>query len=243
MKRNLISTLIMLIVVACSFVIPNPKSKEKAGFTVVELFTSQGCSSCPPADLVMDSLQDQFGENVYFLAFHVDYWNNSGWEDPYSQPLFSKYQREYNNLLEVGVYTPMMVVNGQDALVGSNRSLAIIEIEKGLKANGTQIKIECMYQEGALFVKYDPSFNIEGTRLNVAYVKKEAFTDIKSGENGGKILRYTNIVQRLKYAECDKEGISIVDFPLPPTDKNFHLIAYLQDKNTFRILGASKFEF
>ena len=220
-----------------------PKKKKSTNFTVVELFTSQGCHSCPPADKVLDELGQEYDEGLYLLAFHVDYWNNLGWEDPYSRPEYSKYQREYNNLLGEGVYTPMMIVNGKKAFVGSKKEEAISTVESEMSSNNGNYGMEAAYEEGALFVKYNPTFDFKNVRLNVAYVKKEAFTDIKSGENEGKILKYTHIVQRFEHSECNKEGMSIVEYPLPPDEDNFEIIAYLQNKNTYKILGACKMEF
>ena len=95
-------------------------------FAVVELFTSEGCSSCPPADnllgeIVKDAQKGQ--QRVYCLSFHVDYWNSLGWRDPYSDPAFSRRQREYARAFEsVQVYTPQMVVNGSTGFVGSDRT-------------------------------------------------------------------------------------------------------------------------
>ncbi len=85
--------------------------------TVVELFTSQGCSSCPPADRLLSELGNR--DDIIALAFHVDYWNDLGWEDPFSAPAWSQRQYRYARQLRSRVYTPQMVINGRIDVVGS----------------------------------------------------------------------------------------------------------------------------
>jgi hypothetical protein len=103
------------------------------GFAVVELFTSEGCSSCPPADQVLADVSH--GAGVYALEYHVDYWNSLGCRDPYSAAAYSDRQRAYADALgEDQVYTPQMIVNGTNAFVGSNRQRAEAAIAAGLAA-------------------------------------------------------------------------------------------------------------
>ncbi|MEQ8425874.1 MAG: DUF1223 domain-containing protein, partial [Cyclobacteriaceae bacterium] len=103
------------------------------GFAVVELFTSQGCSSCPAADKnLSDILASNRDQNIYGLSFHVDYWNYIGWKDPYSSKLFSARQRSYANALAANVYTPQMIVNGEEVFVGSGREKAKESISSAL---------------------------------------------------------------------------------------------------------------
>src|SRR3954452_5453128 len=97
-------------------------SKGKA-FAVIELFTSEGCSSCPPADELVSRLLSENKQNIYILSFHVDYWNRLGWKDSFSDPAFSARQKQYANYLSLdGVYTPQIVVNGEHQFVGSDES-------------------------------------------------------------------------------------------------------------------------
>src|ERR1700761_8258700 len=99
------------------------KAAEK-GFAVIELFTSEGCSSCPPADALVARVQKESnGKPVYILAFHVDYWNRLGWKDVFSSAEYSERQSEYAKYLKLeSVYTPQVIVNGKKEFVGSEES-------------------------------------------------------------------------------------------------------------------------
>jgi hypothetical protein len=112
-------------------------------FVIVELFSSQGCSSCPAADELFNQLakQPQQGSaRMYFLSFHVDYWDYLGWKDPFSNPEFTKRQYKYANILgERSTYTPQMIVNGRQAFIGSDRGKAkrFIKIYSEVPATNT----------------------------------------------------------------------------------------------------------
>src|ERR1700743_3380708 len=97
------------------------KVVDTKGFAVVELFTSEGCSSCPPADAVVAKLQkESAGKPIYILAYHVDYWNHLGWKDAFSDAAYSARQKDYAQYLKIeGIYTPQIVVNGKTEFVGS----------------------------------------------------------------------------------------------------------------------------
>ncbi len=92
-------------------------------FAVVELFTSEGCSSCPPADKLVSEIVSEKHDNIYVLTYHVDYWNRLGWKDVFSKSEWSARQQYYAAMLGLeGVYTPQIVVNGKQEFVGSNES-------------------------------------------------------------------------------------------------------------------------
>src|SRR5215468_4014633 len=112
---------------------------------VVELFTSEGCSSCPPADAVLAQLQQTqpvAGAEVIALGEHVDYWNYIGWSDPFSAPVFSQRQNDYTNAFGAfSVYTPQMVVDGQTEFVGSKMSKALDAIAKAARAPKAKVQL------------------------------------------------------------------------------------------------------
>ena len=112
-------------------------------FALVELFTSEGCSSCPPADALFAKLMteaDTSGRAVYGLSFHVDYWDSLGWKDPFPDASFTRRQNRYETLLGVrGPYTPQLVVNGADQFVGSDGSRANSAIEKFMSKNASVV--------------------------------------------------------------------------------------------------------
>src|SRR6476619_4430550 len=97
-------------------------NEKEPGFAVVELFTSEGCSSCPPADNLLARIQkEDMDKQVYLLAYHVDYWDRQGWKDRFSDAAFTQHQQQYAEWLHLNsVYTPQMVVNGKEEFVGSN---------------------------------------------------------------------------------------------------------------------------
>src|SRR5258705_6023536 len=103
--------------------IPSPAGSYKS-FALLELFTSEGCSSCPSADRLLPQLAT-IDSNIITLSFHVDYWNDLGWEDKFSNAEFTNRQREYGQQLHLeSIYTPQLIINGEYELVGSNRSTA-----------------------------------------------------------------------------------------------------------------------
>ena len=116
---------LFILIVFWVFATLSPPIPNNGPFVVVELFSSEGCSSCPSADLLVSKLTAWARKNnepVYPLIFHVDYWNNLGWRDVFSRPEFTERQRTYSNIFrDQGMYTPQMVVNGSDAFVGSDQ--------------------------------------------------------------------------------------------------------------------------
>src|SRR5215471_13162766 len=104
------------------------------GFAVVELFTSEGCSSCPPADNAVAKLLKEHSSNVYVLGYHVDYWDNLGWRDIFSNASYTQIQKEYAKAFNLSsVYTPQIVVNGTEQFVGSNEAKLNADINKDLQ--------------------------------------------------------------------------------------------------------------
>src|SRR5690349_4207594 len=139
------------------------------GFAVVELFTSEGCSSCPPADKLLAELAHKPG--VYALEFHVDYWNSLGWRDPYSAAAYSNRQRDYGD----EVYTPQMVVNGTNVFVGSNRQSAEAAITSALAAAP---RVSLTAKVDANRLDYRQTGAPEGARLCVAVVDAHRTTKV-----------------------------------------------------------------
>ena len=155
-----------------------PKGDAGAAFAVVELFTSEGCSSCPPADaLLAEMVQDArtHGRPVYCLAFQVDYWNRLGWTDPYSDAAFSRRQYDYAHALSLGgVYTPQMIVNGTDEFVGSDRERSRKSIDAALKRPAkTTLKLnEKKTGAGSVVITYETSSAPKGAVVNVAVAER-----------------------------------------------------------------------
>lgn len=215
------------------------KTFKNKGFAVVELFTSEGCSSCPAADAAIARLLSKQIKDVYILSYHVDYWDRLGWKDEFSQQKFSARQQEYSRHLSLeGVYTPQVIVNGTAQFVGSNESALGNAVNNSIN-NGSlsNIHITAKKTNNTVAVSYNITGN-EPILLNAAIVLPEADTKVKRGENGGRTLHHVNIVSNLKVSEAKGSGELIIEIPNQLAGKPVKIIAYTQAKQSFKVLGA-----
>ncbi|SFS07497.1 hypothetical protein SAMN05444714_0938 [Yoonia litorea] len=161
------------------------------GPVVVELYTSQGCSSCPPADALLHDLAAR--EDVIALALHVDYWDYIGWKDIFGRPENTQRQHGYARAAnERIVYTPQMVINGQDHLVGSRTGEVMGAVERHL-ALGQVFDVSVVRQGNTVTIGADPGPRGQYEVQIVRYLPK-ATVDIRRGENAGRTISYANIV-------------------------------------------------
>ncbi len=219
----------------------------KPGFAVVELFTSEGCSSCPPADralakLVTESRKD--GTAVYPLAFHVDYWNRLGWTDPFSSAAASDRQNAYASAFHADqVYTPQMVVNGTTQFVGSNKAKADEAIKTDLaESRAHTIKIEVADKDGVVSVKFATDDTDKDAKVIVAAVQRGLSSKVTKGENGGNTLDHENVVRAF---ETKAAAAGSVELKLPTdfdTGKG-SIVAFVQDSKTMKIVAATGQDF
>ena len=216
------------------------------GFAVLELFTSEGCSSCPPADKLLTKIQQESkGKAVYLLAYHVDYWDRLGWKDPFSQADFSKRQSRYAKWLGSHLYTPQLIVNGKAGLVGSNEPAIRNAIERELVANPVATLTLQAHQEGEkLKVNYQVTQAVKSGRLLIAIVQKNAQSKVERGENAGRTLSHVQIVHAVQNEPLSRSGAGNTDVALPKdfTTQNWEVLGLLQDPNNGEILGAAKAE-
>ncbi|MFY0600228.1 MAG: DUF1223 domain-containing protein [Cyclobacteriaceae bacterium] len=174
----------MILVLILLSLLATPESEEQKPFIVVELFTSEGCSSCPSADRLLSKIVDHDYENVEVigLSFHVDYWDYIGWKDPYAHKKFTQRQRVYAQKLKSHqVYTPQMVVNGKYEFVGSDKGKWNQLSEKLSKENPKyDLKIDNISLNNNQ-IKFEASAN--DTReliLNVAIVERGLSQNVKT---------------------------------------------------------------
>ncbi len=214
---------------------------------VIELFTSQGCSSCPSADkLLAQTINDaeKKGTKIFALSFHVDYWNRLGWKDPFSTRAFSERQSEYASKFRLsGPYTPQMVVNGNYEFVGSdNRSLdraLMSALNQNTQVSFSKLKTEWETGE-QLKVKYEIDGNYKGSVINFALVSTTETTVIKRGENGGRTLRNENVVREWMSTNAASSGeIKFPALPAALAKENLRLIAYVQNRDSYAVTGAA----
>jgi hypothetical protein len=186
--------------------IPEARADEprpSAGVAVVELFTSEGCSSCPPADAVLAEISRQGREDglpVYAVAFHVDYWDGLGWPDRFASSEHTARQRAYGHAFGArGVYTPQMVIDGSEAFVGSDRGRALGGVARALGRPATA-KVSLRVRPNgadAFAVDYDVKGAPTGSVLSIVVVDGSASVAVHAGENAGQTLHHTDMARAL----------------------------------------------
>jgi hypothetical protein len=217
---------------------------------LVELFTSEGCSSCPPADRILEELateQPVAGVEIVPLAFHVDYWNDLGWADPYSAPKFTERQRGYVRALRgSSAYTPEAIVDGRSDVVGSRRDALLKLVRESQARAKTPISLESpLSGDGAVSVTVHVGTATvpakETPHLVVALAKNEAVVPVARGENGGKKLRHTAIVRSLDHsgpvAPATSRSVTIATAGLERGD--YRVVAFLEEPSTHAIVGVA----
>jgi hypothetical protein len=174
---------------------------DKAGTepVVVELFTSQGCSSCPPAEAFLNELAPR--KDVIALEFHVDYWDYIGWKDAFAKPGFTKRQKDYVSSLKGRYsYTPQMVIDGRAHVVGSHRDEveSLIERYRAEDAGGPVVKINYQDKDELVDVSVGADSRETGTYDVMLFTfDKPHTTDVRRGENRGRVLTNANVVREM----------------------------------------------
>jgi hypothetical protein len=215
----------------------------KNGFALIELFTSEGCSSCPPADeLVQRILKEDKNKAVYVLGFHVDYWNHLGWRDEFSKAEYADRQRKYAAYLHADVYTPQIVVNGKKEFVGSAEGTLRNAINAGLN----QVVTEPFSFSGVRFnntmltVQYETQ-NTANRVLLVAFVQKNAQSNVRSGENSGHVLNHVNIVRHLETIKVNQTSATQnIKLPAGFNPQTWEVISFVQNIATGEVLMVQK---
>ncbi len=216
-------------------------NNQSTGVAVLELYTSEGCSSCPPADDVLRGVATQ--DNVFALAFHVTYWNRLGWKDSFSQKIFDDRQYNYGaRFKKDGVYTPQLVVNGTEEFVGSRKNQAENAIKKALATPiKVQIELSKVLKDKDIQIKYKLTGDNKDAVMNFVVIESNFSTKVMRGENEGLTLKHDNVVRDFETTEAkNTEGVLEI-FPL----KNWRIencaaIIFLQDKKTNQVIGAAK---
>jgi hypothetical protein len=221
---------------------------------VVELFTSEGCSSCPPADallLQLDRMQPVSGAFVIALSEHVDYWDRLGWRDPFSSPVFSRRQEGYSRRFHLdSVYTPQVVIDGTLEAVGNDSRRVQDAIRQSTKADKLQIRISSVFTNSqgvpAVHVQVEPPEKSAASgveRLTVALAENAVVSHVRAGENSGRILDHVAVVHSLmELGSLDTTGAFSADIPLTAAFEQWsgkRIIVFVQDQNYGRIRGAA----
>ncbi|MGY3053416.1 hypothetical protein ACVWYG_001616 [Pedobacter sp. UYEF25] len=224
----------------CSQNKPQPNKQDEAPI-VIELFTSEGCSSCPPADNLVAKIQKEYYEkSVYILAYHVDYWDRLGWRDPFSNLDYSKRQYKYAHWLKNnGVYTPQIVVNGSVSFVGSDQQKlrAALGKNNSMIENNIVLKVKNLL-DNRISVDFTLKDRIPNTMLCVALIQNSATTKVTGGENSDRLLHHVDIVREFNTIQAGDHGLLSFNLPNSTTSK-YHCIAFLQNSTTGRIISAT----
>jgi hypothetical protein len=233
----MIKTGALLLSLCLAFGIPPIEAGERP--IVVELFTSEGCSSCPPADALLAGLASR--PEVLALSFHVDYWDRLGWKDPFSSPEATRRQHRYAELLGLAtVYTPQIIVDGKWQAVGSDRG----EVEHALDAarhDGNEVPVALAVDHGRAQiklgqVKFDPGGEgASGAVLLIGFDRRHV-TAVARGENGGRTLAHVDVVRSVEEVAQFDGRASAIDVPIrSPSDR---VAAILQARDG-RVLGVA----
>src|SRR5262245_4010684 len=228
-----------------------PKATNRV--VIAELFTSEGCSSCPPADDELGRLlvRQASGVEVLALGEHVDYWDSLGWRDRFSSARFSERQSEYDaRVFKTGsIYTPQLVIDGHLQMVGSDHSAIQRAIEQAAQARKSNVAVQA--RADAHDVRVEIAVDVpdgvairDATELVVAITENRLATEVRRGENGGRILKHEAVVRSLQTVgvmpvqqRTWRTGVSI---PAGPEwhRENVRAVAFLQERASRRIVGA-----
>jgi hypothetical protein len=218
---------------------------------LVELFTSEGCSSCPPADKFLQKLDQQPipGAHVIILSEHVDYWNYNGWKDPYSTHFYSERQSSYARRFKLdGVYTPQMVIDGVRELVGSNTAAADKALAEAIAVPKLAVHLVLTsanskeLQAHVEMGKLEPSFGVREADVYTAIALNRAESQVSSGENAGHKLTHVAVARELNKIAIVKLGQSFskniaLDQELAG---NARLIVFVQERQQGKVLGVAQ---
>jgi len=228
-----------------------------AGLTpvLVELFTSEGCSSCPRADSVLSQLgRDQRvpGAEIIVLEEHVDYWDRLGWKDPFSSAAMSARQSEYSEALgRRDLYTPQMIVDGRTEFVGSSEAQALQAI--GTASAMPKPAVQLSWAGGdALAIRVEPLTNAtrnEAPQVYLAVAENMLHSDVKLGENAGRALEHDGVVRQLiavgKTRTASTRFSSTVSVRAAPewNRANLRAVVFVQERQSRRVLAAASIPF
>lgn len=233
-----------------------PKSatpKLARGMAVVELFTSEGCSSCPPADEFVGELaaaRPPQGDDVYIIAWHVDYWDYLGWKDPFGSSAASERQRGYAERMkakgvgDAGVYTPQLIVNGAAAMVGSDRTRgkgAIAAAKARAPAATIRLELRPAKAAGPVHIAVAVTGAPKDAECVAAWVEDDLTVKVPKGENGGRTLKHTRVVRASAHKPV-ADGAAEFDLTPPPgvDAAKSHIVVFVQEAGYGVIVGAAE---
>ncbi|GAA4975063.1 DUF1223 domain-containing protein [Algibacter aquimarinus] len=228
---------LFLILIILFFYSNTEKKDSFEPVVVLELFTSQGCSSCPSADELLKNIKFKNKQSeVITLSYHVDYWNYIGWKDPFSKSDYTDKQRDYSRKFNTStIYTPQIVVNGKEHFVGSNKTIMDAKLKSYLKTpSSNNIKIYDIKKDAdGIDFKYEIEGKTFDKRMRFILVINERNTEISRGENRNRVLKNDNIVVeefRVKINKTTGNARIVIPEVVKARDK-LSLIAIVETSN------------
>lgn len=217
---------------------------------VVELFTSEGCSSCPPADALLERLvaeQPVASAEIIGLELHVDYWDRQGWKDPFSSALFTRRQTEYGRALSVDdIYTPQAVVDGAAQMAGTEGDALARAITEAAARSHLPVRITAAAAAGFVRVSIDvPPAPADAEPMDVMFALAERglSSNVSRGENSGRTLTHGAVVRRLESAGVAQSNGFVLagEWKLNPqwNRERIVAVAWLQGRRTRHVYGAA----
>ena len=200
---------------------------------LVELFTSEGCSSCPPADRLLQQLDAR----AIVLSEHVDYWDHQGWKDPFSSHTLTQRQAAYGRQFGLdSVYTPEMVIDGAEEFNGSDGARAVAEISRASRRKKAEVRLS--RSGAAVLVEVDSAPAPADVLLALA--QDSGMSQVSGGENRGRQLRHVAILQSLrKIGSVKRDAAFRAEVELPRAASAQRIIVFLQESDLGRICGAA----
>jgi hypothetical protein len=216
---------------------------------IVELFTSEGCSSCPPADellMKLEKTQPISGAHIIALSEHVDYWDRLGWRDPFSSPQFTARQNQYvDSLRQDGPYTPEAVVDGRKGFNGGNGREAQAAIFDAIKQPKAEVTLHAAPSSGGINLAIDIRNipNEKDSDIVLVITETGLQSNVASGENAGRLLKHTGVVRRLVVLGRSKTATytsqTSVALPREWKKENLRAVVFVQNHKTHQIIGAA----
>ena len=217
---------------------------------LVELFTSEGCSSCPPADALLarlDQLQPVAGVTVIPLEEHVDYWDRLGWRDPFSSAEVTARQQRYAEVLHVeGPYTPQMVIDGRREFVGNDSKQALGGLANAAHDAKTPVSVT-VREKSSDRISLAVQVNASGSAGDIllAIAETGLASDVARGENAGRNLKHSAVMRRLSAIGRLKVGEAFSAEPIVKLAKdwkteNLRVVVFIQERESGRILGTAE---
>jgi hypothetical protein len=225
--------LVVLVWVGCALWAQTVVSPNRAP-VLIELFTSEGCSDCPPADHLLEQLDPR----VVVLSEHVDYWDHQGWKDPYSSHENTLRQEAYAQRFRIdGPYTPQMVVDGEAQFVGSDAKRAVAEISKATGRTKALVRVE----RNGSGVQVDVDGAPDSAGVFLALALDSGASNVAAGENKGRQLRHVAMLRTLRKIGSVKRGGSFSQqVPLAASAVEQRVIVFVQEGASGPVLGVAE---